>query len=239
MSQPLNVCWFVIVAMLAALPAQVRGASLSPLPVRLPVGEPAKPPPDWMDYCARYPGACDARGESVTALELSEGNWNLIIAVSAWANAAIREKTDATHWGVADRWDFPADGYGDCEDIAILKREMLIAFGLPAEALLLTVVWDRKNQGHAVLTTHTPQGDYVLDNRSPHVLPWWQTGYDFVKRQSQLDPNQWVYIDGLTWPKPVTVACAGDACSAGACEPGTCNQPSSEIGGPLRATALP
>ena len=172
-------------------------------------------------------------------LEVSQQNWSLISAVNAWANAAIREKTDSEHWGVADRWDLPTDGYGDCEDIVILKRQMLIAFGLPAETLLITVVWDEENRGHAVLTAHTTQGDYVLDNRNPHVLLWSQTGYDYVKRQSQWDPNEWVYIDSLTWPKRVTVACAEDACRGNFCEAGKCDSARPEMGGPPQEPAVP
>ena len=33
--------------------------------------------------------------------------------------------TDKAHWGVVDRWDFPDDGYGDCEDYQLLKRKLL------------------------------------------------------------------------------------------------------------------
>jgi predicted transglutaminase-like cysteine proteinase len=40
-------------------------------------------------------------------------------------NSAIRYKTDAEQWGVADRWSTPlqtfATGFGDCEDYAIAK----------------------------------------------------------------------------------------------------------------------
>jgi hypothetical protein len=32
-------------------------------------------------------------------------------------------------WGVVERWSYPDDGYGDCEDYALLKRRMLIEAG--------------------------------------------------------------------------------------------------------------
>ena len=35
---------------------------------------------------------------------------------------------------------------------------------------------------------------YALDNLSDEVTPWAQTGYRFVKRQSQEDPNIWVAL---------------------------------------------
>jgi predicted transglutaminase-like cysteine proteinase len=48
----------------------------------------------------------------------------------------------------------------------------------------MTVVLDDKNEGHAVLTIRTDRGDFVLDNKTDAVLPWFQTGYVFVKRES-------------------------------------------------------
>ncbi|MGA7527358.1 MAG: transglutaminase-like cysteine peptidase, partial [Pseudolabrys sp.] len=41
----------------------------------------------------------------------------------------------------------------------------------------------------------TDRGEFVLDNQEPQVLPWTKTGYRFVKRQSQSDPNVWVSLD--------------------------------------------
>jgi predicted transglutaminase-like cysteine proteinase len=39
----------------------------------------------------------------------------------------------------------------DCEDYVLLKRRMLMQAGWPREALLVTVVRDKKGDGHAVL----------------------------------------------------------------------------------------
>ena len=115
--------------------------------------------------------------------------------VNAWVNEAIKPMTDLEHWGVVERWNYPDDGYGDCEDYVLLKRRMLIQAGWPREALLITVVRDKKGDGHAVLTIKTDRGEFVLDNQEPQVLPWTKTGYRFVKRQSQSDPNVWVSLD--------------------------------------------
>ena len=62
------------------------------------------------------------------------------------------------------------------------------------QALLMTVVKDKNDEGHAVLTVKTDHGDYVLDNLTDDVKGWKQTGYRFVKRQSQTDMNTWVSI---------------------------------------------
>ena len=76
----------------------------------------------------------------------------------------------------------------------MLKRRMLIESGWPREALLVTVVRDSKGEGHAVLTVTTNKGDYILDNQNENILLWFETGYRFVKRQSQSNPNVWVSL---------------------------------------------
>jgi predicted transglutaminase-like cysteine proteinase len=61
----------------------------------------------------------------------------------------------------------------------------------------VTVVRDKDGDGHAVLTVTTDKGDYVLDNQTEKILLWSETGYGFVKRQSQSHPNVWVSLDDL------------------------------------------
>jgi predicted transglutaminase-like cysteine proteinase len=95
---------------------------------------------------------------------------------------------------VVERWSYPDDGYGDCEDYVLLKRRMLIQSGGPREALLVTAVRDKENKVHAVLTVTTDKGDYVLDNQIADILPWSESGYRFLKRQSQSNPNVWVLL---------------------------------------------
>jgi len=106
---------------------------------------------------------------------------------------------------VVEKWSYPDDGYGDCEDYVLLKRRTLMEAGWPREALLITVVRDRKGDGHAVLTVKTDQGEFVLDNQVQEILPWSETNYRFVKRQSQSDPNQWVSIGD---PRPAVTTAA-------------------------------
>ena len=72
-------------------------------------------------------------------------------------------------------------------------------------ALLVTVVRDRKGEGHAVLTVKSDKGEFILDNQNEDVVAWTDTGYRFVKRQSQTDPNVWVSL-GDNRPAAVTAA---------------------------------
>ena len=58
----------------------------------------------------------------------------------------------------------------------------------------MTVVRDHNGNGHAVLTVKTDRGEYILDNQTIDILLWADTGYRFVKRQSQSDPNVWVSL---------------------------------------------
>ena len=125
--------------------------------------------------------------------------------VNRYVNESIRPMTDLEHWGTIEKWSYPDDGYGDCEDYVLLKRRLLVQAGWPREALLITVVRDRRDEGHAVLTIKTDRGEFILDNQAEDVLPWFETGYRFVKRQSQKDPNVWVSL-GDTRPVPTTVA---------------------------------
>ena len=47
----------------------------------------------------------------------------------------------------------------------------------------------------------TDEGEFILDNQNEEVLLWSETGYRFVKRQSQNDPNVWIALGD---PRPAT-----------------------------------
>ncbi len=48
-----------------------------------------------------------------------------------------------------------------------------------------------------VLMVRTDRGDFILDNQEPKVLLWTETGYRFIKRQSQENPNRWVSLGNV------------------------------------------
>ena len=125
---------------------------------------------------------------------LTPNAWRDLVRVNKWVNTRIQPLTDLEHWGVVERWNYPEDGYGDCEDYVLLKRKMLMQAGWPRQALLITVVRDNRGDGHAVLTVKTDKGEFILDNQHEEVLLWAETNYRFVKRQSQVDPNVWVSL---------------------------------------------
>jgi predicted transglutaminase-like cysteine proteinase len=163
-----------------------------------PVGGPTSVPYGWVDFCQRYRGECEAPELTATDVTLTPKTMKEIERVNQWVNSNITPMSDMDHWGVVDQWDYPSDGKGDCEDYALLKRKLLIEEGLPRQALLMTVVKDLNNDGHAVLTVKTNKGDFILDNMRDDVRAWTQTGYRFVKRQSQTNENIWVSIGAPT-----------------------------------------
>ena len=190
----------VISKVLSLLIAALAASTINALPAgseqlaRMPVSGATRPPFGWVEFCARQPGQCAGATTTPRNLALSREAWIYLVRVNKWVNETIKPLSDLEHWGVVERWSYPGDGYGDCEDYVLLKRRILIQSGWPREALLVTVVRDKKDEGHAVLTVTTDKGDYVLDNEKNDILLWSKTGYRFVKRQSQSDPNVWVSL---------------------------------------------
>ena len=165
----------------------------------------ARAPIGWIEFCVNYKPQCNVRPLTPRDIVLSQRAWSDLNKINLWVNQTIKPMTDLKHWGVIERWNYPDDGYGDCEDYVLLKRRMLMEAGWPRQALLITVVRDQKGDGHAVLTVETTRGEFVLDNEVNQILPWDRTGYRFVKRQSQSDPNKWVAL-GSPHLSPPTVS---------------------------------
>jgi predicted transglutaminase-like cysteine proteinase len=170
------------------------------------VGDVARAPIGWVEFCTEHRSECASRTAAPRDVVLTPKAWTDLVQVNAWANEKIKPATDLEHWGLVERWNYPDDGYGDCEDYVLLKRRMLIQAGWPREALLITVVRDKKGEGHAVLTVKTNKGEFVLDNQESEVLLWSKTGYRFIKRQSQRDQNTWVALGEPMRAMPATAS---------------------------------
>jgi predicted transglutaminase-like cysteine proteinase len=165
-------------------------------PLYTAIVEDAKPPKGWKEFCAEYPGECNAKTSSPREITLTTDAWDTIVGVNNWANKHIKPTTDMKHWGRVNKWYYADDGRGDCKDYVLVKQRKLIEAGFPREALLIAIVWTKQNQGHAVLLVRTDKGEFALDNLSKEVRLWSKTPYDYVKRQTRTNPNAWVYIDG-------------------------------------------
>jgi predicted transglutaminase-like cysteine proteinase len=169
------------------------------------VGGGARAPIGWIDFCRENAAECATRSSAPRDVVLNRQTWREIVRINRQVNDQIEPVTDSDQFGVTERWTYPTTGKGDCEDYVLLKRRLLIEAGFPREALLITVVRDKVGDGHAVLTVRTSKGEFVLDNQETEVLPWQETGYRYIKRQSQADPNAWVALgDG----RPVATTAA-------------------------------
>jgi predicted transglutaminase-like cysteine proteinase len=159
------------------------------------VGAETSVPYGWVDFCGRRPEECNVQRLPALDVRLTDRAWQALDSVNRSVNAAIEPVSNLQHWGtMLDHWDYPIDGKGDCKIYALYKRKLLLGQGFPRQALLMPIVFDREGDGHAILTVKTDHGEFVLDNLSEQVRPWNATGYRFVKRQSQEDPNLWVSI---------------------------------------------
>jgi len=189
----------------AAQRASLHAGIPAQRPVYAAVGEVTRAPIGWIEFCIEYKPECDTKPAAARDVVFSAKAWSDLNKVNLWVNETVKPMTDMEHWGVVERWNYPGDGYGDCEDYVLLKRRMLMRAGWPREALLITVVRDKKGDGHAVLTVKTNRGEFILDNEVNEVLAWNKTGYRFIKRQSQTDPNLWVML-GAPHLAPPTVS---------------------------------
>lgn len=153
----------------------------------------ALPPIGFVNFCGRNPQDCQSTSLFSGKVDMSPDRWNLIYQVNAYVNGKIAPVSDQDLYGQPEYWAYPTDA-GDCEDYVLLKKRKLEDLGFPASALLITVVLDEKNEGHAILTVATDQGDYVLDNRREDILRWSDTEYTFLKRQSGADPKTWIAL---------------------------------------------
>jgi predicted transglutaminase-like cysteine proteinase len=157
------------------------------------VGGRTSQPVGHYEFCQRLPAECMPQKHARAPLKLTGSLWALINRINDEVNDEILPISDEELWGVPELWSFPGN-FGDCEDFVLEKRRRLIAAGVPASQLLITVVRQSNGEGHAVLTISTDRGDLVLDNINPEILPWASTGYEFLKRQSSAHAGIWTEI---------------------------------------------
>ncbi len=154
-------------------------------------------PIGWVQFCGENPDECLVRALPAIPALLDDKRWKQLVKINRDVNDAVEPVSDLEQWGTIEKWSYPTSGKGDCEDYVLEKRRQLLDAGWPRQALLITVVRDKKGDGHAVLTVKTDRGDFVLDNQEAKIKSWADTGYRFVKRQSEQHPNKWVSLGGV------------------------------------------
>jgi predicted transglutaminase-like cysteine proteinase len=139
---------------------------------------------------------------AVQGATVGPDDWSKVVRVNKQVNKAIIFREDERTWGANDYWALPLEQgvrSGDCEDYVLEKRRALQAEGVPKEALSIALVITPWGESHAVLLVATQKGEMVLDNLSPWIVPWSQTGYRWLTRQA---PGG----DAMTW---VSIASTG------------------------------
>lgn len=165
----------------------------------------AQPPYGFVRFCEERPEECRAGTIEESRFVATPERLSELDDVNRYVNRKIQPVTDLELYGVTEYWTIPTDK-GDCEDYALLKRHILIEHGWPVSSLLMTVVRDEKGEGHAVLTARTAQGDYILDNKVDDVKLWSKTPYEFVMRQSYINPRAWISLDPSDGSAPMAIS---------------------------------
>ena len=158
------------------------------------------PPMGYIAMCLDAPTSdmCSGGTDAPRLIRMTPAIFAEIDAVNRYANA-LPEISDADKYGVSEKWvepDTRDTSGGDCEDIAMLKRAILISHGLPTSALLIAVVKQWNDEGHTALIVRSDKGDFVLDNLRPGVDPISEAPYLFLKMQSASRPFVWVDMTG-------------------------------------------
>jgi predicted transglutaminase-like cysteine proteinase len=148
-------------------------------------------PFSFVKFCVDYPGDC-RKLAGPSRIRLTGERMAELSDVNRAVNRSITSKADtsALHY-----WKLNVTA-GDCNSFAVQKRHELIRRGWPSAALALTVAKTPRGEGHLVVTVRTDQGDLVLDNLRANIVSWQRTGYDWIMRQSEHNPQYWVELDG-------------------------------------------
>ena len=112
-------------------------------------------------------------------------DYSLALKIHQKVNTDTTYKSDWLQYGVPEHW-VQAGTFGDCEDYALRKRELLLKAGFERKDLHLACCWDETGSYHCVLLCRTDKGWFILDNRhsfpmAPKSLPYqWDKAIDEV-----------------------------------------------------------
>jgi predicted transglutaminase-like cysteine proteinase len=158
------------------------------------VGGMTSQPIGHYEFCKVNAAECAIRPADIGPHNLSAAMWEHVRAINTAVNKAVRPVSDLDLYGKDEHWAYPVNAAGDCEDYVLEKRRQLEAAGISLSNLLITVVRKPDDEGHAVLTLRTREGDFILDNLRDDVRLWADTGYRYLKRQSSSHTGRWVSL---------------------------------------------
>jgi predicted transglutaminase-like cysteine proteinase len=184
-----NLAGFAAGAVIAFANISVGWASPSAATMR--EGGYALAPFSFVKFCLDYPGDCP-KSAGAGRVRLTSGRMAELASVNRAVNNSITPRPDTSTFRY---WKLDVNA-GDCNSFAVQKRHELIQRGWPAAALALAVAKTPWGEGHLVVTVRTDQGDLVLDNLRSTIVSWQRTGYDWIMRQSERNPQFWVELGG-------------------------------------------
>lgn len=196
------VCALRFLCVLSVAAALAGCASLRPIDVAdgallasyLPTGQEVAPPFGFVGFCLRHEHDCEGGTDKPADVALTPDRWSELNSVNDYVNR-LPQVTDEQKFGTADYWTYADAQGGDCEDLALEKRRLLVARGWPADALLLTTVKTWNGEGHAVLLVETARGEFVLDNKNWEIVASKDAPYTWRARQARERPYIWVSLD--------------------------------------------
>ena len=123
------------------------------------------PPIGYVQFCELHKSDCRRSSIFVDRIQLTDRKFAELKEVNNQVNTAVVPMSDLEHYGKIDWWTYPVDNKGDCEDYVLEKRRRLMEHGWPESTLLITVVRDENNEGHAVLTVRTEVNVKMIEDR--------------------------------------------------------------------------
>jgi len=152
------------------------------------------PPIGYVTFCREHRAECQPERKFADRVQMTDAKFRELDQVNTAVNTSIQPVTDLELYGKVEVWTYPTNKKCDCEDYVLLKRRILMERGWPESTLLITVVRDEDNEGHAVLTVRTDKGDFVLDNKRRDIVRFADTPYTYIKRQSERNPLVWISL---------------------------------------------
>jgi len=151
-------------------------------------------PPGFISFCSRFLDQCVSSPKDAAVLHFDLALQAKLRAVNRAVNDTVYPESDKRHYGRAEYWDLPNDGYGNSKHYALLKRKALIDAGYSERALRIAIADTPHEKRHVVLTVATDRGDFVLDNLASDIVPWTEAGYHWLERQDDRGGLGWVAL---------------------------------------------
>lgn len=118
-------------------------------------------------------------------------SYKLAERINSDVNASVTWMSDSEQFGVPEFWT-EAGKFGDCEDYALLKRQVLLKSGFERKDLHLACCWNETGDYHCVLLCNTDKGWFVLDNRYTWPMPPKSLPYKWDKALDEVDGKWYV-----------------------------------------------